>query len=59
MNLSIWEQLKRKDELARCKDCGKKIWKFWHVMVRGNYPEMDKCGNCFFGRKGNGRNNET
>ena len=44
----VWQELKEKDALVNCKDCGVKIWKFWHIAVDGVIPEMDKCGPCYF-----------
>lgn len=52
----VWKDLKKKGELAHCKHCGKKIWKFWKVIERrkingtNKYPEMDECGPCHFDR---------
>lgn len=53
MNLDTWQELKGKDELGFCKDCGKKIWVYWHTKIldqfkRKVYPLMERCANCHF-----------
>ena len=48
MNLDIWKELERKDELTNCEECGKKMWIFWHTdsnMVTGG---MRRCAPCHF-----------
>lgn len=54
----IWMELDYNSETTNCDKCGIKIWKFWYnPSVKGaegntedvNYPEMTKCGPCFFG----------
>ena len=56
----VWKDLEKKDELTHCETCGKKIWKYWHVVdsyykkkklkekSEDGFPEMTKCGPCFF-----------
>lgn len=52
----IWEELKKKGELGRCKKCGKLIWSYWHTKRAWDikHPLMKKCGPCFFNRSKNG-----
>jgi len=52
---TVWQELKGKDELSKCKTCGKRIWKFWHTPTERNAdgtlkdpPEMTECGPCYF-----------
>lgn len=45
-----WSELEEKGEVSNCEICGKKIWKFWMNMVKGEYPEMKKCAPCTFNK---------
>ena len=45
------KELEMKGEAARCKKCGNKIWIYWHTMIKGHHPEMDKCANCYFEKR--------
>ena len=48
MDFDIWEQLKAKDEVAKCKKCGRKIWKYWHADSIEGEGAMEECAICFF-----------
>ena len=45
-----WDEMAEKGEATCCKECGRKIGKYWHNKIKGEYPEMDKCGLCYFKR---------
>ena len=48
MNLDIWEELKKEDELAHCEECGKNMWLYWHTDSNIINGGMKRCGPCHF-----------
>jgi hypothetical protein len=49
MSPDAWEELEEKGAVTHCKDCGKRIWKFWHTADKNKeFPAMELCAPCFF-----------
>jgi hypothetical protein len=64
INNPNWDESLDPDEITYCKDCGKKIWAYWHADCVGNVntpakrKSMTLCAPCFFAKEGEKKGGE-